>query len=1399
MSGRYPGVKNLDEFWQKLTLGWDGITEIPAERWDWHQYYSPEKNVAGKSCSKWGGFLTDIDKFDSAFFNISPREAAKMMNPEERLMLENVWELLENSGYTPEKLQKSSENLVGVFIGTMWNEYQLLREGLDHPQGMFGLASISMIANRVSYYFNFQGPSLGVDTMCSSSLTALHLACDSLRRGETRYAIAGGVNLSLHPSKYLLLSELGFLSTNGRCCSFGEGGDGYVPSEGVGSVLLKPLKDALKDSDQILGVIRATAANHGGKVNSYVALKTFAQMRKESNKSADTPRDPIPNIGIRDGLTVPNPSAQTELIKTAMLNAKIKPEQINYIEAHGTGTKLGDPIEIIGLSHAFEGTKKQSCPIGSIKSNIGHMEGAAGIVALTKVLLQLQHKQLVPSIHSKHLNPFIDFKATPFFVQHKLSEWHPKPGELRRAGISSFGAGGSNIHVIVEEAPVSKISQTKPKPYYLLAFSAKQKESLNQKLEDLHQWLEKNPDSNLESIAYTLNCGRVHFSQYRTALIVKSIQELRDTLNGIKQEKQLKNYLLPRDEIKKLPTEPAAEIVQALMQKLSSDPLSAKKYRDLLIAIGDMYVQGYPIDWDMLHQGESRQIIPLPTYPFLRKKCWHPDSVKSITKTLPAVMQSDISQSEPVNQKIKLQALGTSIKKPRLSFISAAQVAIKTKQIRETQRFFALILEKAEKNSFIFTTNAHLENNICLQHQTKYGGYYAPLDIYLEIVYLVCDILFSDPAELTQIRLNKLKDNISRIKIEIKKESEEIEFNLFADTATENALLCMKGLIKKRTPLHTYTPPIYKKSIKVPINEPEKTNLGSDIYHTLQSLRQQNEDGIAILSPSPTSHSLTQYFLTHPTLTHGAIAATIKLMNDKNIYVPNEIETVAFYPPFSANEYRAYIHRVATNSNKISFNIDITDLNNVIVAKIDGLQLEMIKTIAAEQQPKAASKKGTANATIRNTVRKIVAETLFINEDEINDSQNFQELGIDSILGVEIAGKIKQQFKLPFEATVLYNYPTIHDLTQFITHQISHTAEEKPTVKKLIANNVKEDDNVLKQIRKIVAETLFIDESTLQDQQNFQELGVDSILGVEIVGKIKQAYHFNFEATELYNYPTVAELAQFITGQIKNTQCTPINVSWIRSLLVDTPQLDLFCFPCAGAGPALFVNWRQALPDSVGLRLIELPGREKRYKEKPETDAKKIVEEIVKAIIAIGPKHFVFFAHSLGTVIAFYVAKYLQQQRAQMPQILFLSAYPELKQGIAALDLLKKDLTHLSDDNLLKRFDKAGLSNIPNEVRTNQELLAEYVKVLRSDLSWKFNTDWFEQLNSEAPFTSTLVILAGDQDRFASLSHMKPWKKYTEGDFAEKEFNGNHFYLLDNAEAICKFIVDRTSQTKPST
>ncbi len=474
MSGRFPQAPNLSAFWELLQRGGNAITEVPAHRWQNADWYSAQPTTALQTSSRWGGFVADIDQFDPLFFQISPREAA-LMDPQQRLFLEVAWEALEDAGYAADRL---AQQPIGVFVGCSNNGYYRRIEPFlaasDYGAGIGNQNAI--IANRLSFLLNLRGPSMLVDTMCSSSLVAIHLACQSIRQGDCTGAIVGGVNLQLSPEYYAGMSRMKMHSPDGQCKTFDAAANGIVLGEGAGAVLLKPLAQAVADGDQIYGVIKGSAMNHDGQTN---------------------------------GLTAPNPRSQAELIEQALQSAQLSAADISYIEAHGTGTALGDPIEIEGLTKAFRKytPQRQFCRIGSVKTNIGHLEAAAGIAQLLKVLLAMKHGQLPPSLHFNQANPLIPFAETPFMVNTQLTNW----SGVQYAGVSSFGIGGTNAHLILGTPPVrARQNSAVERPLHILNLSAKNSAALHELVDRYLPVL--TGSEQIADICFTANSGRNAFA-----------------------------------------------------------------------------------------------------------------------------------------------------------------------------------------------------------------------------------------------------------------------------------------------------------------------------------------------------------------------------------------------------------------------------------------------------------------------------------------------------------------------------------------------------------------------------------------------------------------------------------------------------------------------------------------------------------------------------------------------------------------------------------------------------------------------------------------------------------------------------------------------------------------------
>ena len=505
---RFPGAPDPEAFWEVLSRGVDAIREIPDDRFDVDEYYDPDPEAPGKIYTRCGGFLDGIDGFDPEFFGISPREAV-WMDPQQRLMLEIAWEGLERAGYSPGALRGSRS---GVFVGVAANEYPYVLpvDSVETIEAHFITGNaLNVIAGRVAFALGLEGPAMAVDTACSSSLVAVHQACQALHSGDCDLALAGGVNVLLTPASIIATSRARMLSPDGRCKTFDAAADGYVRSEGCGILVLKRLSDAVRDGDHIRAVIRGSAVNQDGASS---------------------------------GLTVPNGAAQQRLITLALARGGIAGRDVDYLEAHGTGTSLGDPIEVQAAAAIYGAGRDPNRPllIGSVKTNIGHLESAAGVAGLIKVVLSLQHEVLPQNLHFEKPSPHIPWDALPIRVVDKAIPWQAN-SRPRRAGTSSFGFSGTNAHVLIEEAPPQSATAapepaTGHQPVSVLPLSARSPQALVELAQRYGAWLDVHPEADITDVCFTAGVARSHFEN-RAALVVDSgvdsRQGVRELLGGL--------------------------------------------------------------------------------------------------------------------------------------------------------------------------------------------------------------------------------------------------------------------------------------------------------------------------------------------------------------------------------------------------------------------------------------------------------------------------------------------------------------------------------------------------------------------------------------------------------------------------------------------------------------------------------------------------------------------------------------------------------------------------------------------------------------------------------------------------------------------------------------------------
>ena len=587
MSGIFPQSDNPDEFWENLISEKNLVTEIPADRFNWRNYEDPRV--------RWGGFMKEVDRFDAPFFGISAQEA-KVMDPQHRLFLQTAWSTIEDAGYRPSDLYGSD---TGIFVGIGTQDYsRLLDEYLTehNPYALTGRTPF-MLVNRISSMLNLSGPSEPIDTACSSSLVAVHKAAQAIQSGACKMAIAGGVNVILNPSVHLAFSAAGMLTDSGTCKVFDKEASGTIRSEGVGAILLKKLSDAIADNDHIYAVIRGSAEKHKGKSAS---------------------------------LTAPNSNAEANLLVEVYEKANIDPTTVTYIETHSTGTRLGDPIEINGLKTAFETLYQKNhitevqphCAISSLKTNIGHLEAAAGIGAMIKVLLSMKHETLLSTLHFKELNPYISLENSPFYINTQIKPWERIAENIpRRAGISAFGFGGVNVHVLLEEyinktQTTAEESRSSVEPA-MIVLSAKNEECLTLQAQNLWKTLQQlqYQDKDLEAMAYTLQTGREGMTE-RLALTAVTIKELQEKLTEYLQNPASKEVYLGSANHK-------SELVEWLLEEEGIQAMidvwiSKREYDKLL----KLWVKGGTVNWKSLYHDKTPKRLTLPTYPFEKQRYW---------------------------------------------------------------------------------------------------------------------------------------------------------------------------------------------------------------------------------------------------------------------------------------------------------------------------------------------------------------------------------------------------------------------------------------------------------------------------------------------------------------------------------------------------------------------------------------------------------------------------------------------------------------------------------------------------------------------------------------------------------------------------------------------------------
>ncbi len=887
MAGRLPKSRDLNEFWENLCNGIDCVYQYPNERKKDIEPFLKSRGIAVEEIKyNEGAYLDEVDKFDPLYFNLTPKEAS-LMDPNQRLFLETAWHAIEDAGYGGKKIIGSK---TGVFVGFSNDrqlDYKFMVRELEPEFSNLSVAGNirSIIASRIAYLLDLKGPSMLVDTACSSALSALHIACSELQKGNCEMALVGGVKILLTPLN-TDQKDIGIFSSNFRARTFDDSSDGTGLGEGVIAFLLKPLVKAIEDKDQIHAVIKGTGINQDGASN---------------------------------GITAPNSLAQANLIESVWKEANIDPETITYMEAHGTGTMLGDPIEIDGMTRAFRRytSKKQFCAVGSLKSNIGHLDNAAGLAGVMKAVLALKNKKLPPTLHFEKPNRKINFLDSPVYVADQLQNWQTD-GYPLRCGVSAFGLSGTNCHVLLEEAPEEEQRIRSEIEVNILTLSAKNKAVLLSLLEEYKYLFERNNNLNINDLCYTANIGRGHYT-HRLVIIFENKAELIEKIhqlnklsfegvnwNGIyygehkivsdKKENQVKG------EIK----ETEKKVISNDTNRKMKEFIKGKESRfSLLKEIAESYIKGADIEWEILYHGENRLKMSLPVYPYERRRCW--------------VM------AQNVDNKNIMHNYSQKMKHPLFDFCLSESF-----------------------NQDVYLTEFSIDRHWVVKEHIVNQNYIVPGTTYLEMARALARNYYKDCAlELTDVTfISPLIVNEGEIKETqtiVKKDTNCLKFVVTSKLKNEDRWIKhAEGKIKEKIvseiPKYNLNELKQKFTDEI-IRDYTNEKLGAIVtgprWKNMNSFFLGTDEILAELElPKEYQSDLREYEL-HPALLDIAVNAVSQSIGE-GLYLPFTYKNFELYYPMPEKFY-SYVRKNTkgpANLETISFDISLIDQNGEVFAQI---------------------------------------------------------------------------------------------------------------------------------------------------------------------------------------------------------------------------------------------------------------------------------------------------------------------------------------------------------------------------------------------------------------------------------------------------------------------------------